>query len=91
MKFITTKDENGIEELFAFPSRIHHDAMAEMLGHIKNQTHGNWKRVHRTPIAAGFVNASGQCNGRSETLGLDSRPQDSVLFAKQLSKATEST
>lgn len=85
MKYITTKDEEGKEELFAFPSSINHDAMAEVLNHIKNQTHGNWKRVRRTPISAGFI-IGNSCTGKSESLGLKSRPEDTILWKEQLSK-----
>lgn len=86
MKFITMQDENGKLELFTFPKSIHHDAMAEVLGRIKNQTHGNWHRVFREPVSAGFVSADGACYGKSETLGLSSRPEDSALLAKQLAQ-----
>lgn len=82
MKFITTKDENGKEELFLFPKGIDHDAMAEVLEHIKDQTHGNWHRVFRKPVAAGFVE-NGKCCGKSETLGLKARPEDSALLLQQ--------
>lgn len=83
MKYITTEDENGKEELFLFPRGINHDAMAEVLGHIKNQTGGNWSRVRRMPVSAGFVDANGKCHGMSETLGLKSRTIDSEILAKQ--------
>lgn len=83
MKFITTVDDEGKEELFLFNRSINHDAMAEVLGYIKNQTGGNWKRVRRKPVAAGFVDASGKCHGKSETLGLKSRPEDTKLLATQ--------
>jgi len=83
MKFITTRDEAGVEEVFVFPERIHHDAMAEVLGRIKNQTHGNWSRVMRRPVAAGWVDASWHCYGKSETLSMSARPEDTELLAKQ--------
>ena len=73
MKYICTKDEDGNEQVFTFPRAIDHDAMAEVLEHIKNQTHGNWERVYRRPVSAGFVNSKGECHGRSETLGVKSR------------------
>lgn len=84
MKYIVTENEEGVEEIFVFPNAVHHDAMAEMLGRIKNQTHGNWTRVRRHPVAAGFIDHSGHCYGQSETLGLASRPQDSDLYTQQL-------
>lgn len=85
MKYIVTRTEEGREDIFVFPSEIHHDAMAEMIGRIKNQTHGNWKRIQRTPVSAGFVGPNFTCYGRSETLNLDSRPQDTELMRAQYS------
>lgn len=86
MKFITTIDEQGVEEIFSFPRSVHHDAMAEMLARIKDQTHGNWRRVLRKPIAAGFVSEDNVCFGHSETLQLAARPEDSALLARQLTQ-----
>ena len=83
MKYIATKDEEGKEELFTFPKNINHDAMAEVLGHIKNQTGGNWSRVRRIPVSAGFVDANGKCSGKSESLKLKSRQEDTALLRKQ--------
>lgn len=84
MKYIVTKNEEGKEEIFVFPKAVNHDAMAEMLARIKNQTHGNWRRVTRTPVSAGFVRADGSCYGHSESLNLASRPEDAKLLALQL-------
>lgn len=72
MKYIVTKDDDGKEEFFMFPKNINHDCMMEVLKHIKNQTGGNWRRVPRKAIAAGFTDGR-RCLGRSETLNLDSR------------------
>ena len=83
MKYIVTEDYDGNEEIFLFSKDINHDAMAEFLGYIKNQTHGNWIRVHRTPVSAGFVRNALECYGSSETLGLNSRPQDTALLKSQ--------
>ena len=83
MKFITTRDEEGNEDVFVFPRRINHDAMAEALEGIKDQTHGDWNRIFRQPIAAGFVSPIGVCHGSSETLGLTARPEDTTLLTEQ--------
>lgn len=85
MKFIcTTSSDDGKEEIFTFPRSIDHDAMAEVLNYIKNQTRGNWKRVRRSPISAGFVDSKGSCYGESITLNLTSRePEDTRLLAAQ--------
>ena len=83
MKYICTERLDGREEIFIFPDDIDHDAMAEALGRIKDQTHSNWKRVFRKPVSAGFVDSKGTCFGQSVTLGLDSRRKDSELLAEQ--------
>ena len=85
MKFITTVDEKGIEEMFIFPRGIDHDAMAEALEGIKNKTHGNWERIYRKPVAAGFVNGVGTY-GRSESLDLSARPEDDRLYSQLIGR-----
>ena len=57
--------------------------MAEVLNRIKNTTLGNWERIRRAPISAGFVDDAHNCYGRSESLNLDSRPQDTILLRSQ--------
>lgn len=85
MKYIVTKSEEGVEEIFVFPSKVHHDAMMQSLVGIKNQTYGQWQRVFREPVSAGFIGSNGQCYGSSETLGLSSRPEeDTALWRTQI-------
>lgn len=79
MKYIVTKNEEEVEEIFIFPESVHHDCMAEILDCIRNQSWGNWRRVGRKAISAGFIKG-GLCTGRSESLSLSSRPQDSLLL-----------
>lgn len=80
MKYIVT-ERNGIEEMFVFPDTINHDCMAEVINRIKNNSQGNWYRVPRRPISAGFITVDGECYGRSETLNLNSRGvTDTVLW-----------
>lgn len=84
MKYICTKNEDGLEEIFTFPDSVNHDAMAEVLSRIKNQTHGNWERIWRYPISAGFVLPDGTCFRESITLDLKSRNEiDTELLRKQ--------
>lgn len=79
MKFIVTATEEGKEEMFLFPSVIQHDIMAEAICAMKDKNYGNWKRIRRNPISAGFV-VGGQCSGYSETLRMGSRPADTAIF-----------
>lgn len=79
MKYVVMQDENGVEEIFIFPKSIHHDVFADSISRLKDQSHGNWKRVNRVAIAAGFIlyNYDGMtCHGHSETLKLKSRGFD---------------
>jgi len=79
MKYIVTKQKDGTKEIFIFSDSIHHDCMAELLCHIKDQTDGQWKRIYREPISAGFIK-DGKCVGESETLSLVSDPTDTLLI-----------
>ena len=79
MKYIVTRQENGTEEIFVFPRAINHDCMAEGIARLRSATHGDWHRVTRTPISAGFID-DGKCVGLSESLQLESRPQDTDLL-----------
>ena len=80
MKFITTKSETGKLEIFTFPREIDHDAFAEAIRRVRNQTRGEWRRISREPIRAGFV-TGGKCHGESETLKLKASDEDTALLA----------
>jgi len=79
MKYIVTTDPDGLEEIFIFPCTVPHNIMAEAVCFMRNQTCGNWRRIERTPISAGFI-GGGICTGKSESLHLSSRPQDTELL-----------
>ena len=85
MKYICFQLASGVEEVILFPRTIHHDCFAQQQGGIKNQSYGNWERVSRFPISAGFVDHSLKCYGNSETLNLTSRPEDTLILKRQLS------
>jgi len=79
MKYIVTESDEGLREIFVFPRGVNHDTMAEAIGHIKNQSHGEWRRVTRKPVSAGFVEG-GRCCGRSESLKLEPAEGDTELL-----------
>lgn len=81
MKYIVTKSEEGSEEIFVFPMTIPHREMANAVSRLKNQLHGDWRRIDREPVSAGFVE-NGVCVGDSESLGLKSRPEDTELLKR---------
>lgn len=83
MKYIVTESEEGDQQIFIFPRAIDHDCMAEVLSCIKDRSWGEWSRVFRKPIAAGFT-IEGKCYGRSETLDLDSRGRDDEILIREL-------
>lgn len=86
MKYIVMSDPEGLtpDIMIIFNKEINHDCMAESLEGIRNQTWGNWERVFRFPISAGFTDGT-KCYGMSESLSLSAREkEDSELLRKQL-------
>ena len=79
MKYIVTEHEDFGKEIFIFPKTVNHDVMMENISHMRNRTHGSWKRIDRTPVSAGFV-VDGRCTGKSESLHLASKPEDTELL-----------
>lgn len=83
VKYICTEDEEGKQEIFPFSRTIDHDCMARQIEQIRTSMFGNFDYIIRRPISAGFIKGR-KCYGRSETLNLDSRPEDSDLLRKEL-------
>ena len=79
MKYVVVVAENDVEQLFTFPKSINHDAFAEILSYIKVGEGRNWRREFRKPVSAGFTDGV-QCYGKSESLALASRPEDTALL-----------
>jgi len=88
MKYVCFINEDAnIEEIFLFPKVVHHDCFSEDIDFMRNQSYGDWNRIARRPVSAGFVRFVGGkvvCFGRSETLKLSSRPIDTEILNKQL-------
>ena len=85
MKYICFVDENDENpEVFVFPRSVHHDCFAKEVAGIRSKSWGNWERVYRRPISAGFVDPSNKCHGESETLNLKSRQEDTNILRGQL-------
>lgn len=70
MKYVCTIDEENKKEIFFFEKHINHDWFYEVVRHMDDQ--------FRKRSSAGFTNGI-SCYGRSETLNLDSNPQDFEL------------
>lgn len=75
MKYIVALHE-GKEKIFVFPRAIDHDRFYEGLAAIRFGHGRDWRRhVLGCPsdlVSAGFIDG-GECHGRSETLGIESR------------------
>ena len=82
MKYIVTKTEDGEQEIFTFPNSVPHSIMAEAVARLRNTAHGDWQRITRTPISAGFVSGN-VCHGESESLKLRSRPHEDTALLRE--------
>lgn len=78
MKYVVVKDKSENEKIFIFSKQIDHDSFAEVLSYIKTGGR-NWSREYMEPVSAGFTDGV-TCYGRSETLSLDSRENDSEML-----------
>lgn len=87
MKYIAFQNDAGDEFIVTFPPMFHHDRYAEVLDYVRmDKGRNDWERFgvmeSYMPISAGFVDFSGNCHGRSETLGLDSRGEEDTMLLK---------
>lgn len=66
-KYIVIEDNSGAEHLFIFGEELTHENVSMFLA--------------RFPVvSAGFLNSqTGQCGGKSISLGKESRPEDTCL------------
>lgn len=80
MKYVVVESDEAGEQMFIFPMSISHDHFAEVLSNIRHFTgFDQWERIYRAPISAGFTDGV-TCTGWSETLQLNSRPEDTILL-----------
>lgn len=84
MKYIVVKLDS-VEQIFVFPRAVGHDRMLEAIGAIKVGPDDRWHRRYRlaTLVSAGFVEGR-ICFGRSESLGVGSRPTEDSLLLEEL-------
>lgn len=82
MKYVVIDpDDEGAQLLFVFPKAINHDRFVQALAALKYGSDRNWERKYPRPISAGFTDGE-RCYGRSDTLKLSSRAEDSGLLEK---------
>lgn len=86
-KYIVTLNEEAQEEIFVFPTHINHDDFYNMVNGMKHTTDvEKWEYTFREIVSAGFVDEHLlTCYGRSESLGIDSRPQEDTALLKGVS------
>lgn len=80
-------EHDGKELIFLHPRSLSHDAVCEMIQHIRIGERRDWSRdlIDAEVVAAGFVDDKLNCYGRSETLDKDSRgTQDSAILRRTL-------
>ena len=76
--------EEKKEEIFIFPVWVDHDTFYEGVRMLRNHTWGNWHRVDREIISAGFIDKDLKCHGKSESLKVESRGDvDTELLKSQ--------
>lgn len=75
-KYIVIEDEEGQESIIVFSTHIVHAHMFEALQRMKFGDMVDWKRRSSHVVGAGFVDYVGNCYGRSESLGVASRPKE---------------
>ena len=78
-----TTEDDTTEEIFTFPDTVNHDVMASLIEFMRPNLYGTFELVGRMPVSAGFIGYANTCFGRSESLNLDSRPQDTEILRAQ--------
>jgi len=85
MKYVCMTSAEYGEEIFTFPIKVPHDVFAEALTDVRSQSFGNWERIHRRPVSAGFISRNETCVGYSSSLRLDSRgDKDTEIYREQM-------
>lgn len=76
LKYIVTKTADNKEEIFLFSKSVNHDCFRQVETYFE---HSNDVSEYRRCIGAGFTNLK-TCYGRSESLNINSRPEDTNLL-----------
>ena len=76
MKYVMFTNEEGHMLPVIFPTSMIHSDMAQYVQHMMMMEEN--KKVR--PVSAGFVSMKGQTSGRSESLDLDSKPDDAMYI-----------
>jgi hypothetical protein len=85
MKYVVIKFEDDTPDnikMFIFPKAINHNDFVESMGALRHRNpnrYNDWKRHFPNPLSAGFTDGKA-CYGKSESLGIDSRKEDTALL-----------
>lgn len=87
MKYIILQVEDKTYP-FTFSKELNHSDFCDIVKRIKmypNGGHTHWeKKLARADcVGAGFISKDGTCSGRSESLNIESRPEDTDIVGLQ--------
>ena len=93
MKYIIFQNDNGLETALIFPNHIPHVNMAnDTVRQIAHWAKPNYKcpKIGK-PISAGFIRFDSKgflfCEGNSDSLDLDSRPDDIKIIINEMNRS----
>lgn len=82
-KYVCFKDGEGRELIVTFPEQFVHSDVAEAMMRMRKGFQRSMERYNLHPVSAGFVGNNGVCHGKSESLRLSSRPEDTEILRGQ--------
>jgi len=87
MKYICLQHRQTKEKfIVAFDRSLNHVDMAEVAARVKvyeNSPPYSWNSGLLSVVSAGFIDHKGSCHGRSESLQLNSDPEDTKIWLGQ--------
>ena len=83
MKYVCFKDNEGRESIVTFPDQFVHSDVANAMMRMHKGFERSMERYNLHPVSAGFVGNNSGCYGKSESLRLSSRPEDTEILRGQ--------
>ena len=83
MKYVCFKDGEGREFIVTFPEQFVHLDVSNSIVRMRKDFERSMARYDLHPVSAGFVTRDGSCHGKSESLRLSSRPEDTAILRGQ--------
>lgn len=82
-KYVCFKDDEGRESIVVFPEQFVHSDVSDAMVRMRKGFGRSMERYNLRPVSAGFVGVDGECYGKSESLRLSSRPEDTAILRGQ--------